>query len=34
MVQQQEELHIDMVKYSYKIVSEVFEQQDSGQLRD
>lgn len=34
IVQQQEELHIDMVKYSYKIVSEVFEKHESAELRE
>jgi hypothetical protein len=34
IVQQQEELHIEMVKYSYKIVSEVFEKHESAELRE
>ncbi len=33
-MQEQEDLHIEMVKYSYKIVSEVFAQHESGELRE
>jgi hypothetical protein len=33
-IQSQEDLHIDMAKYTYKIVSEVFESQKSAELRD
>lgn len=33
-IQNLEELHINMVKYSYKIVSEVFEKHESADLRD
>ena len=33
-IQAQEDLHIEMVKYSYKIVSKVFETHESGTLRD
>lgn len=33
-IQSQEDLHIDMAKYTYKIVSEVFESHESAELRD
>jgi hypothetical protein len=29
-----EELHIEMVKYSYKIVNQVFEKHEGAELRD
>jgi hypothetical protein len=32
-IQQQEDLHIEMVKYSYKIVSQVFERHESAEMR-
>lgn len=34
LINKQEELHIEMVKYSYKIVNEVFEKYEGAELRD
>ena len=33
-IQSQQDLHIEMAKYTYKIVSEVFESHESAELRD